>query len=133
MRMTKKEKEDPHMSFRGLGRKDSFEIFRTAVTTVFKKAGKAMPQSITDDSEVIVKVVGRIKDPNKVFHYRNVIFDGRDTQNWHFFTDRDTLSEWKRLYVAEDLIEELKTIKEKFEKEEITVEVRVLHNHLQLN
>lgn len=133
MRMSKKEQEAQNKSLRGLSIRESFEIFRTAVTTVFKKAGKAMPQSISDDSEVIVKVAGRIKDPNKVFHYRNVIFDGRGTQNWYFNTDRDTISEWKRLYVVNDLMEELKTIKEKFEKEEISIEVRILHNHLQLN
>ena len=133
MRMTNSEKEDPHMSLRGLGAKDGFEIFRSAVTTVFKKAGKAMPQSIRDDSEVIVKILGMIKDPNKTYHYRSVIFDCRDTQDWHFYADRDTIGEWKRLYVAKDLIEELKTIKEKFEKEQISIEVRVNHSNLQLN
>lgn len=133
MRMSKREKEDPHMSLRDLGAKLSFEIFRTAVTTVFKKAGKGMPESICDDSEVMVKVVGRINDPNRVFHYRAVIFDCRATQNWYFNADRDTISEWKHLYVAKDLIEELKTIKEKFEKEQIVIEVRVIHSHLDLN
>ena len=133
MRMSNREKEDPHMSLRGLGIRESFEIFRSAVTTVFKKAGKAMPQSISDDSELIVKIAGTVKDPNKTYHYRNVIFDGRETQNWHFYTDRDTIGQWKRLYVAKDLIEELKTIKEKFENEQISIEVRVNHSNLQLN
>ena len=133
MRMTKKEKEDPKMSLRGLGPKESFKIFRRAVTTVFKRAGRAMPESIRDDSEVIVKIAGMTKDPNKTYHYRNVIFDCRETQDWHFYADRDTIGQWKRLYVANDLIEELKTIKEKFEKEQISIEVRVNHSNLQLN
>ena len=133
MRMTKKEKADPHMSLRGLGAKDGFEIFRTAVLTVFREAGKVLPKSISDDSEVIVKVMGSTKDPDTVYHYRNVIFDCRDTQNWHFYKDRDTTSEWKRLHVAQDLIVELNTIKDKFQKEQINIEVRVNHINLGLN
>lgn len=133
MRMTKKEKADPHMSLRDLGAKEGFEIFRTAVLTVFKKAGIAMPKSIRDDSEVIAKISGSTKDPNKTYHYRSVIFDCRETRDWHFYADRDTIGQWKRLYVAEDLLEELKTIKDKFEKEQISIEVRVNHINLQLN
>lgn len=133
MKMTKKEMEDPFKSLRDLGAKLSFEIFRSAVTTIFKKAGKAMPESICDDSEVLVIVKGSIKDPNKTYHYRSVIFDCRDTQNWYFYADRDTLGRTKRIYVAKDLIEELNTIKEKFEKEQICIEVRVIHSKLELN
>lgn len=131
--MTKKEKEDPNKSLRDLGRKQSFEIFRKAVTAVFKIAGKAMPESIRDDSEIIVKVSGNVKDPNKVYHYRSLIFDCRDVQDWYFYADRDTIGQWKRLRVAQDLIEELKTIKDKFEKEQIFIEVRANHINLALN
>ena len=127
MRMSNREKEDPHMSLRGLGIKDSFEIFRSAVTTVFKKAGKAMPQSISDD---LVAVVGSTKDPNKTYHYRSVIFDCRDTQNWHFYADRDTIVGRKRLYVAKDLIEELNNIKKKFRKEQIRI---VINSKIEVN
>ena len=133
MKMTKKEMEDPFKSLRDLGAKLSFEIFRSAVTTIFKKAGKAMSESICDDSEVMIRVDGKTKDPNKHFHYRSVIFDCRDTLNWYFYTDRDTIGEWKRIYVAQDLIEELNTIKEKFEKDQISIEVRVFHSKLELN
>ncbi len=133
MKMTKKEKEAPFKSLRELGTKLSFEVFRSAVTTIFKKAGKAMPESICEDSEVLVRVEGRTKDTNKPFHYRSVTFDCRDTQNWYFYIDRDTIGEWKRIYVAQDLIEELNTIRKKFEKEQISIEVRVFHSKLELN
>lgn len=133
MSMTKKENKDQQIKLKGLGAKQSFEIFRNAVTTVFKRAGRAMPQSIRDDSEVIVKISGSTKDPNKTYHYRSLIFDCRDIQDWYFYTDRDTIGQWKRLYAEKDLLEELKTIKEKFENEQISIEVRVNHSNMQLN
>lgn len=133
MRMLKNEKVDQSMSLRGLGRKQSFEIFRKAVTSVFKSAGKVMPGSIRDDSEIIVKVSGNVKDPNKIYHYRSLIFDCRDVQDWYFYADRDTIGSWKRLYAEKDLIEELMTIKDKFEKEQIFIEVRANHINLALN
>lgn len=133
MRMTKKEKEDPHMSLRGLGRKLSYDIFRSAVTTIFKNAGRLMPESIFDDSEVLVAVDGSTKERNKTYHYRTVIFDCRDTTNWHFYADRDTIVERKRLYTAKDLIEELNTIKKKFGKEQIRIEVRVIKSKIEVN
>ena len=125
--MRKKEKEDPHMSIRGLGRKLSYDIFRSAVTPIFQKAGRLMPQSISDD---LVAVVGSTKDPNKTYHYRSVIFDCRDTQNWHFYADRDTIVGRKRLYVAKDLIEELNNIKKKFRKEQIRI---VINSKIEVN
>lgn len=133
MKMSKNENEVQRTSLRKLGRKKSFEIFRKAVTTVFKRAGRAMPESIRDDSEIIVKISGNVKDPNKTYHYRSLIFDCRDAQDWYFYADRDTIGSWKRLYAAEDLVEELKTIKDKFEKEQISIEIRVNHSNLQLN
>lgn len=132
-RISKKEKSNPLQSLRGLSISTSYEVFHSAVTSVFPRTESVLPSSIKDDTEILVRVVGQTKDPNKTYHYRDLIFDSRSTQNWYFYADRDTISEWKRLHMANELIDELMIIKEKFKEGNIRIEIKLIRLEYNIN